>query len=365
MKQRPQHIYDHIEDPFTDEPDHEGVDYWNTERRRNRLRNFLWLLIFTGVAAAIIYVIIMNNQKSRIEEENVLFGSRFTPDEQIISFRQTSRQNTDIPAVEIVLNELQEINPLELPEKGGAPLTPAWIKQVTHYLIVAQQSENAGQYQKALEQYNKALAIFPNLEQVNARRGMLYLQLEQYGEAIHSFKEALTESEVDPEVINNLGSCYMALEQYSRAEKCFRKALNMNPNLSSARLNLATTYMKSERNAQATEAFEAYISNNPNDLKAIQAFASLLLDDGDWRKAAELLMQVQRKAPEIGPVYFKLGEALAHSEDKQAAVETLRKGVLLVDPKQALGWLAGERYNLLRNEPTFQKLVNDLSSSNK
>jgi len=264
-----------------------------------------------------------------------------------------------------VLNELQDIKPLELPEKGGAPLTPAWIRQVAHYLIVAQQSEAAGQYEKALEQYTKALVIFPKLEQVNARRGMLHLQLEQYTEAVRCFKEALTESEVDPEVINNLGSAYMAIEQYSRAEKCFRKALGMNTDLSSARLNLATVYMKSGNNAQATEAFDAYISKNPNDLKAIQAFASLLLDDGDWRKAADLLMQVQRQAPEIGPVYFKLGEALAHSENKQSAVETLRKGVLLVDPKQALGWLAGERYNLLRNEPTFQKLVNDLSSSNK
>lgn len=365
MKQRPQNIYDHIEDTFTDEPDHQGVDYWNAERRRNRLRNALWLLIFIGVAGVIVYVIIKNNQKARVTEENVFFGSRFTPDEQIVSFRKTSRQDTDIPSVEIVLNELQDIKTLELPAEGGAPLSPVWIKQVAHYLIVADQAESAGHFEKALEQYNKARVIFPKIEQVNAKRGMLHLQMEQYSDAIQCFKEALTESIVEPEVINNLGSCYMALEQYSRAEKCFRKALSMDAELASARLNLATVYMKSGRNAQAAEAFDAYITRNPEDLKAIQAFASLLLDNGDWTKAGQLLMQVQQKAPEIGPVYFKLGEALSHSEDKKAAVETLRKGVLLVDPKQALGWLVGERYNLLRNDPAFQKLVNDLSSSNK
>jgi hypothetical protein len=41
----------------------------------------------------------------------------------------------------------------------------------------------------------------------------------------------------------------------------------------------------------------------------------------------------------------------------------LRRGVLLVDPRMALGWLASERYNPLRDNPNFQRLIRELSSS--
>jgi tetratricopeptide (TPR) repeat protein len=365
MKPRSRNIYEQVEeDEFTENPDLEAADYWVIERRKNRIRNVMWTLLVLLVTGGLIAFSVIYTQEQK-GEETLYFGSRFAPGERIVSFRKTVRQDSLLPDFEIVLDDLQDVKTFELPEQGSAPLTPQWLKQATHYIVVAEQAEAAGHYEKALEEYSKALVIFPKLEGINIRRGMLNLQMNNYQEAISCFKQALTESVVDPQVVNNLGSSYMALDQFSRAEKCFIKATKMDPSLASAQLNLATIYMKTGRDQDAMKEFDSYIRSNPNDLKAMQAFAALLMDNGKWKEAVPLLMRVQRAAPEVAPVYFRLGEALSHSTSKDAAIESIRKGVVLVDPKVALGLLASERFDNLRDTEAFQQIVSELSRSSQ
>jgi len=364
MPIQPQNIYDEKKaEDFVDDPDEPVVDYWSSEIRIRRRKNIFWFIGFMLLIGGISYTAFVYT-KAQKENETLFFGSRFSPGDHIISFRKTGPISGAMPDMEIVLNELRDIKPLELPKTGSAPLTPRWIKQVARYLILARQAEEAGHYEKALEEYSKVLVIFPNIEDVHVKRGMLYLKLEMYNEAATALKMALAQNNVDAGLVNNLGSCYMAMEQFGRAEKCYSRALKLDRQLDSARLNLATIYMKTGRSKQAMQKFETYIKDNPDDLKAAQAFAALLVDNAEWAHAINVLMQIQQQAPELAPVYFKLGEALSHTGSKPAAVEALNKGVLLVDPKKALGWLADERYDLLRNNDDFQKLINKLSSSN-
>ncbi len=360
-----QNIYDknnadHAEDGSVDE----AVDYWSSEIRIRRRKNILWGLGFILVIAGISYIAFTYTKRQK-ESDTLFFGSRFEPGENIISFRKTGAIHGAMPDMEIVLNELRDEKILELPSAGSAPLTPNWIKQVARYLIMARQANEAGHYEKAIEEYNKVLVIFPEIQQVHLKQGMLYLKLERYDEATMAFKKALAEDTQNAEVVNNLGSCYMAMEKFGQAEKCFVRSLQLNEELDSARLNVATIYMKTGRSDLAISEFEEYIKSNPADLKAAQAFAVLLVDNAKWSQAITVLMKIQQQAPELAPVYFKLGEALSHTGSKESAVQALNKGVLLVDPKKALGWLVDERYDLLRSNKTFQKLINDLSSSSQ
>ena len=58
-------------------------------------------------------------------------------------------------------------------------------------------------------------------------------------------------------------------------------------------------------------------------------------------------------------------KSLAHLGDKVKAIEALRRGATLLDPAKALSWLSRTEYDLLRSDPEFQKLVEDLGSQGK
>ena len=365
MSERPQNIYEEKkrDEAFVDDPNQVGVDYWLQERRSNRLKNLLWLLLLLLVSGGVSWVAWYYTQVQGKYRRPALFGSRFLPGERIMSFKKESAANSDLPEFEIMLNDFTDIQRVPVPEAGGGALTPMWVKQAALHVVTAEKAMQAEHYEKALDEYAATLQIFPNMERVQMQRGMIYLQLKEYQQAINCFKLAISESSVDSGAVNNLGSCYLAIKQYDRAEQCFRKVMSMDAENDAARMNLATVYMLTGQAEKAAELFDSYIQRHPDDLKASQAFATLLLDDGQWKKAAEMLMKIQQQAPELGPVYFKLGEALSHSSNKAAAIETIRKGVLLVDPKQALAWLASERFDTLRADPAFEKVLDELSAS--
>jgi Flp pilus assembly protein TadD len=63
----------------------------------------------------------------------------------------------------------------------------------------------ARQYEAALDQLRRALAMDPTAEETHRLLGLVYLQQEQYDEATASFKEALAISEHDALALAGVG----------------------------------------------------------------------------------------------------------------------------------------------------------------
>jgi tetratricopeptide (TPR) repeat protein len=95
---------------------------------------------------------------------------------------------------------------------------------------------------RAIEDYNKAIQLNPNLAEAYYNRGVAYDDKGQYNEAIKDFDEAIR---INPNLVEaycNRGVAYYAKGQYNEAIKDFDEAIRINPNLAEAYYNRGNAY---------------------------------------------------------------------------------------------------------------------------
>ena len=88
-----------------------------------------------------------------------------------------------------------------------------------------------GEYLKAIESFNQALALDPNLALAYNNRGWSYLELGQYEQAIADCDKAI---ELDPNLAlaySNRGEAYIGLGKYEEAIGDFNMAIKLDPGL--------------------------------------------------------------------------------------------------------------------------------------
>jgi tetratricopeptide (TPR) repeat protein len=128
-----------------------------------------------------------------------------------------------------------------------------------------------GQYQLAVEDYNKAIKLKPNFPFFYGNRGVAYIALGQYQLAIEDYNEALSlNHNVKPNDVagfySNRGIAYKALGQYQLAIDDFNEALRLNPKFAAASINRQDTIIRQYQ--QTLEGFNEAIRLKPNDADA-------------------------------------------------------------------------------------------------
>ncbi|MFH0954324.1 MAG: tetratricopeptide repeat protein [Verrucomicrobiota bacterium] len=264
---------------------------------------------------------------------------------------------------QFLMDELTEQQAMAIPEKGDMPLNSTWVKQAAYHLLQADKASREEQFADALTAYREALLIFPALKGVQRQMGLIQLRMKDYKAAAESFEKVLTQEEPTFGVANNLGVSYLALETYNKAEANFLLASKLNPQYPLAYFNLATLYVRTGDLARASTYFGKYLMLRPDDVDAAQTYAMVLLQLKQWDRAVTLLDQIGRAAPDVAPIQFRLAEALSHTDKRAAALDALKRGATLVDPRKALAWMSQPEFDLLRNDPGFRQLRDELGAS--
>jgi len=89
----------------------------------------------------------------------------------------------------------------------------------------------AGEYQKAIATFDRAVELDPGLALSYSNRGWAYVELGQYEKVIADCSKAIA---LDPDLAlpySNRGLAYMELGQYEKAITDFDKAIELDPNL--------------------------------------------------------------------------------------------------------------------------------------
>lgn len=267
------------------------------------------------------------------------------------------------PQTQFLMDELTELPVLSIPEKGDMPLNIQWVKQAAYHLMQAEKASKEERLDQALEAYQKTLLIFPQLQGVHRSMGLIYLRQKDYPSAASMFEKVTTEEEMTFGLANNLGVAYLALEDFKKAEENFLLATRLNPRYALAYFNLATLYLRSGDMAKSASHFEKYIELRPDDISAAQTYAMVLVQLKQWDRAVTLLDQIARVAPDVAPIHFRLAEALAHTGNREAALQSLRRATSLVDARKALAWMSRPEFDPLRNDVGFRHLLNELGAA--
>ena len=252
--------------------------------------------------------------------------------------------------------EAQAVGEAEIGE-GDKPLHAHWIKEAAYYLLRAERARGAGDEALALESYEKALRIYPDLRGVYATLGMLYMDRAEYEAAAAALERATLEEALSFGIVNNLGVAYLQLEQWDRAEEYLQHALRLRPDYAAAHFNLATLYVRQGNPENAADHFDTFLRMDPEHLNALLVYSSILMQSDEWARAANFLQRAAQLSPESPPIYFRLAQSLAQSERPTEALRTLHQAVELVDARNALAWMSQSEFDRLRHNPEFQQLV--------
>jgi Flp pilus assembly protein TadD len=119
----------------------------------------------------------------------------------------------------------------------------------------------------------------------------------QYDKAIEQFKKALEINPNFPGALNNIGVCYGKIKQYDLAEEAFKKVVSLKKTDVYAMNNLAILYMETGRLEDAARYAEMAVSTEPNYSNGHLSLGSIYATQGDLDRAEKEFMRALELDP--------------------------------------------------------------------
>lgn len=130
-------------------------------------------------------------------------------------------------------------------------------KNADYLYHLADLYDRGGQYEKAVENFAKVIAIKPDMDYAYFKMGTAYSRMNQPEKAIEALKTAAARLPDNPVVLNNLAIAYGKLGRWDDEIAALKKALAIRPQYASARYNLGLTYLKKGNQAGARAEYLA------------------------------------------------------------------------------------------------------------
>ena len=166
-----------------------------------------------------------------------------------------------------------------------------------------------GHKERALSQFEQALALNPRYIEANIHRGILLTELGRESEAEDAFRAATDHSEVTPSGFSRpvaarlanlhaqVGEAYAEAGALTRAIEEYRQAVTLGPAFHDLRYRLARLLLEASRPLEAREELEKILADHPGfvDAQASLGLAHYLA--GDATAAAEVWRRSRADRP--------------------------------------------------------------------
>ncbi len=142
------------------------------------------------------------------------------------------------------------------------------------------------QYDKAVEEYKKALKINPKSSKANLLLGLTYANTGDHAKSIEFTKASLR---IEPSYAghHNLGLIYANKGEYAKAIESYREALKLNPESYRAWYQLGLVYATDLKFTDAIASYEKVLELNPAFTDAYLGLGSAYYWSGNSEKALE------------------------------------------------------------------------------
>ena len=168
--------------------------------------------------------------------------------------------------------------------------------------------KNQEKFDLAIEEYTKAIEIYPNYSLYYSNRAEIYQKQQNYELALADYTQAISNEKENPRWYEERANCYMAKEDFTAALKDLDKAIDLAPNNPVYYNNRAGFYSTNKNNyelALKDYATALELSKDPyQSARALNNRALIYKDQENF----ELALEEYTKAIEIypnGPLLFK------------------------------------------------------------
>ena len=224
-----------------------------------------------------------------------------------------------------------------------------------------------GQFNEALREYDRALALRQPHAYIYDGKGMVLLDKGLADEAIREFQQAIALDsqyasphrnlwfayekkglhelalaeiqealKINPEFVeayNNLGISYGRKAQFEDALEAFKIAHSFDPYNSTYLINLATTYQRNGQLDQAIDWYKKGIKLNSNESIYFLNLAHTYLLKGMLAEAIATLQTATNIQPPNSDIFQKLGMAYEKSGQKELALQNYEKALNFKEKK--------------------------------
>ncbi|MCY3721917.1 MAG: tetratricopeptide repeat protein [Candidatus Poribacteria bacterium] len=201
-----------------------------------------------------------------------------------------------------------------------------------------------GEFERAISEYRKAIALNPNSPIIFNRLGVAYSELKQYDAALDAYKSALALSPMTAEPHYNIGLVYLKKGDLPHALKAFKRAIAIDTEWGEAYTGLGEVYLKQGDFGQAIRAYKQATRLNPNgNPSAILGLGKVYARQERWEdaitaveKAIEIHTDNTEAHYQLAQIYIKRGE-----KKKATAAMAFFKVLRQTDPllKEAEIWV--------------------------
>ncbi len=166
----------------------------------------------------------------------------------------------------------------------------------------------AGEHDRALECFNKALELDEGFTCAMFHKGLALVNLKRYDEAICCYNMLLDIDPKDTGVLEHKGVALIEINHYEEAAKCYKKLLELEPDNSRAYLKMGHIYQIYGNYKEALSYFDKSLELNYGDRRAWYLKGIVLAEQG-------LLSSIKHKFNEALKCFEKALECAPRDTD--------------------------------------------------
>ncbi|MGY5861598.1 MAG: tetratricopeptide repeat protein [Candidatus Thorarchaeota archaeon] len=189
-----------------------------------------------------------------------------------------------------------------------------------------------GQFSSAIDHYDEALQLDPNLVPALVHRGIALSMMEKWKEAIKSVQSATKLAPDDIESWKILGDVNLRAGKHNSAVKALKKAAQIDPHDASIENTLGMVFYKSGNLREAIAHFKRATIRKKNHFSAWRNLGFMYMELEKWEEASAAWNQVtalSKRDPDIfdaqAVTYARLGDFCSAFEAWDRARKLYRK----------------------------------------
>ena len=183
-------------------------------------------------------------------------------------------------------------------------------------------------YEKAVDAFDRAIQIKPDLSQAWYARGRAQRLQQKYKEALQSFNKATTYNPTYDPAWRELGDTLFALNRYEEARQVLSKVISLKPDEFIAYRGLCNVLGELGNYPKAIQACDQAIKINPQPLQYILR-GDIRISMGDTSEAIKDFNEALRLQPDNPFAYRQRGVARSSEGNYQEALQDLNKAIAL------------------------------------
>ncbi len=186
-----------------------------------------------------------------------------------------------------------------------------------------------GRFEAAIETYDKAIKLKPDLAEAYNNKAVALRNLRKYDEAVKAYDKAI---ELEPDYADayyNKGIALVNLEKYDEAVKAYDKAIELKPDYAVAYNNKGTALGKLEKYEEAIKAYDKAIELETDYADAYYNKGVALGNLGKYDEEIKAYDKAIELKPDDADAYNNKGITLGNLEKYEEAIKAYDKAIEL------------------------------------